>query len=125
MLRQTLFQRRGGQGPTGNCRNRPVRRKSFEGESDASEEGRSSASVSAIGSKPGEPHDRLQGATNLRSRVRRKPPKSGRTTRAEHVQGVATLGPRATEEWTHTVMSVEGRSLRNSKRGARDGFLLR
>lgn len=42
--------------------------------------------------KPGEPHDRLQGATNLRSRVRRKLPKSGRTTRAEHVQGVATLG---------------------------------
>jgi hypothetical protein len=92
MLRQLRPQRRGGKGP--GDRNQPVRRKGFEGEVTLRRRvGRQQRCwTTTVGSKPSEPHDRLQGATNLRSRVRRKPLKSGRTTRAEHVQGVATLG---------------------------------
>jgi len=76
---------------------------------------------SAVGSKPGEPHDRLRGATNPRSRVRRKPPKSGGTTRAERVR-VWQSRTSGNREWTHAGIPVEGRSLRNSMRGARDGI---
>jgi len=39
--------------------------------------------------QPGEPHGRLQGATNLQSDARRKPPKPGGTARAERVRALA------------------------------------
>lgn len=44
--------------------------------------------------KHGEPHGRLQGATNLHDVQRSKPSKSGGTTRAERVRRVATPGRR-------------------------------
>lgn len=44
--------------------------------------------------KRGEPHGWQQGATNLQSLQRRKPPKPGRTARAERVRRVASSGRR-------------------------------
>jgi hypothetical protein len=44
--------------------------------------------------KLGEPHDRFQGATNLKSARWRKPPQPGGTARAERVRSLATPGQR-------------------------------
>lgn len=100
--------------------------------------------------KRGEPHDRQQGATDLRGSRRSKPSKSGRTARTERVRSVAAPGrwrtpsprqarnpsgssavqgrrevrlfgaaPRQGEAGSgrQELMSMEGRSLDNPKRG--------
>lgn len=51
--------------------------------------------------KPGEPHDRHQGATNLEAAKWSKPSKSGRTTRAERVRDVAAPDRRWTRAKRH------------------------
>jgi len=70
--------------------------------------------------KRGEPHGRMQGATNLQGDAWSKPPKSGRTARAEHVRSLATPGRRAglgSSRSGHTAsVLAEGRSLMNPKR---------
>jgi hypothetical protein len=70
--------------------------------------------------KRGEPHGRMQGATNLQGAAWSKPPKSGRTARAEHVRSLATPGRRAglgSSGSGHAVsVLAEGRSLMNPKR---------
>jgi len=64
------------------------------------------------GSKHSEPHDRLQGATDLRSPGWSKPSESGGTTRTERVGCLARSSPkdgrRLVREWTPWVMSIEG-----------------
>jgi hypothetical protein len=75
--------------------------------------------MSVSGSKPGEPHDRLRGATNPQSSVRSKPSKSGGTTRTERVRDMAMPEPRETGSGRTKWMSMEGRSLKNPMRGAR------
>jgi hypothetical protein len=71
--------------------------------------------------KLGEPHGRMQGATNLQGVERSKPPKSGRTARAERVRSLATSGRRAglgsSGSGRTTSVLAEGRSLMNPKRG--------
>jgi hypothetical protein len=61
--------------------------------------------------KLGEPHGRLQGATNLQGNARSKPSKPGGTARAEHARGLAASRRRpvsAGREWTRTVYVDEG-----------------
>jgi len=81
--------------------------------------------MSVVGSKPGEPHDRLRGATNPQGSVRSKPSKSGGTTRTERAREVANPEPRATGSGRTKPTSMEGRSLKNPKRGARTHWRLR
>ena len=75
-----------------------------------------------------EPHGREQGAIDLQGPVRSKPSESGGTTRAEGVLRLAAQHRRlnlSREMKTGTgrklLMSVEGRSLENHKRGSSDG----
>jgi len=80
--------------------------------------------------KHGEPHDWLQGATDLRSHERSKPSESGGTTWTERVGrldgDLPKDGRRLVWEWTLVVMLVEGsfdepheRSLREGRRWKR------
>jgi hypothetical protein len=74
--------------------------------------------------KPGEPHDRLQGATDLRSIARSKPSEPGGTARAERAPDVAVRGRRKGPLGVPTgsgraVVPMEGRTLANPKRGVR------
>ena len=75
--------------------------------------------------KHGEPHDWLQGATDLRSHRRRKPSKSGGTTWTERVGrldgDLPKDGRRLVWEWTPVVMLVEGRFDEPHERSLRDG----
>mgnify|MGYP003572137338 CR=1 FL=1 len=70
--------------------------------------------------KRGEPHGRMQGATNLQGVERSKPSKSGRTARTEHARSVAAssrrtgFGPSGRERAASVL--AEGRSLMNPKR---------
>jgi hypothetical protein len=70
-----------------------------------SEECRTVDASRRVGRKPGEPQDRLRGATNPRSRVWSKPPKSGGTTRAERVR---MWQPRTSGNREHTHGDVGG-----------------
>jgi hypothetical protein len=80
-------------------------------------------------SKHGEPHGRLQGATDLRGMVRRKPSESGGTARTERVRSLARCAPkngrRSVREWTHHVMSAEGIFDEPHERSSAEGWLAR
>jgi hypothetical protein len=67
------------------------RGKRFEG---SSAFGKRDTTFGKWSGKQGEPHGRKQGATNLLGIAWSKPSKSGRTTRTEHVGGVASSGQR-------------------------------
>lgn len=75
--------------------------------------------------KHGEPHDRLQGETDLRSHWRSKPSKSGGTTWTERVGRLDGDSPkngrRLVWEWTLVVVRVEGRFDEPHERSSREG----